>query len=108
MTTLAAVFTCRPFKGATCRRNLQFNIEHVRHNVIICFDDGAKASDSANSPREGCRLQRGFLFSTGANMQCCEVKYFGVYIDPETGAEFMVPVNALYCPVCGTPIIPGA
>jgi len=40
-------------------------------------------------------------------MSCCEIKYFGVYTDPETGEEFMAPVNALYCPICSTPIIPG-
>lgn len=41
-------------------------------------------------------------------MQCCEIKYYGVYIDPESGQAFMAPVVALYCPVCGTPLIPGA
>jgi hypothetical protein len=40
-------------------------------------------------------------------MSCCDVKYYGVYIDPESGFPFIAPVAALYCPVCGTPVIPG-
>lgn len=33
-------------------------------------------------------------------MQCCEIKYYGVYLD-ERGNPFMAPVTVNYCPVCG-------
>jgi len=41
-------------------------------------------------------------------MECCNHKFFWILVDPEFGTECLAPLDALYCPVCGTPLIPGA
>lgn len=36
-------------------------------------------------------------------MKCCEVKYYGLYLD-ERGESFIAPATVNYCPVCGAPL----
>ncbi|WP_191965707.1 hypothetical protein [Oryzomonas sagensis] len=38
-------------------------------------------------------------------VECCDIKLFGVLIDPESKEEYLAPLHANYCPVCGTPLL---
>lgn len=60
----------------------------------------------SGSPPKSLSTPKGAFVYKEDDMSCCEVKYYGVYLD-ERGEPYLAPVDALYCPVCGTPIIPG-